>query len=117
MSEWNPVSVEKAIVQVVDEIVSGISKSSETYARFLEADRAYDLALAKAYMRHDGPAHSKKYAAEIATEQERLDRDVADVSYRLVERTNRALEKKLDALRSIGVGVRQAYQEAGRGTW
>lgn len=117
MSEWNPVSVEKAIVKVVDEIALGISKASEAYENFLKANHAYDMAFARAYMSYDGAAHAKKYAAELATEGERLDRDAADVAYRYIERNNKALEKKLDALRSIGVGVRQAYQEAGRGSW
>lgn len=117
MGEWNPVSVEKAIVGVVDDIVEGIRKASDAYDKFLQSDHAYDLAFAKAYMSYDGPAHAKKYAAELATEVERMNRDAADVVYRLVERTNRALEKKLDALRSIGVSVRQAYAEAGRGEW
>lgn len=117
MVEWNPVSVEKAIVSVVDEIVDGIRKASDAYSMFLQSDHAYDVAFAKAYMNYDGPAHAKKYAAELKTEVERTNRDAADVAYRLIERTNRALEKKLDALRSIGVSVRQAYAEAGRGEW
>ena len=117
MSEWNPVSVEKAIIDVVDEIVSGIRKASDAYAQSLSTNHDYDLAFARAYMKYDGPAHAKKYAAELATEQERTGRDAADVAYRYIERTNKALEKKLDALRSIGVSVRQAYAEAGRGQW
>jgi hypothetical protein len=117
MSEWNPVSVEKAIVGVVDEIVAGIRKASDAYSQALATNHDYDLAFARAYMRYEGPAHAKKYAAEIATEEERTSRDAADVAYRYIERTNKALEKKLDALRSIGVSVRQAYAEAGRGDW
>jgi hypothetical protein len=117
MSEWNPVSVEKAIVGVVDEIVAGIRKASDAHSRFLGANQEYDLAFARAYMKYDGPAHAKRYAAEIATEHERTSRDAADVAYRYIERTNKALEKKLDALRSIGVSVRQAYAEAGKGEW
>lgn len=117
MSEWNPVSVERAIVGVVDEIVDGIRKASDAYSRFLVTSHAYDLAFARSYMRYEGPAHAKKYAAELATEQERIDRDAADVAYRLIDRTNKALEKKMDALRSIGVSVRQAYAGAGRGEW
>ena len=117
MSEWNPVSVEKAIVGVVDEIAVGISKASDAYERYLSANHVYDVAFARAYMRYEGAAHAKRYAAELATEDERTARDAADVAYRYVERNNKALEKKLDALRSIGVSVRQAYQEAGRGEW
>lgn len=117
MSDWNPVSVEKAILEAVDGIVDGIRKASTAYETYLKANHAYEYAFAKAYMAYDGPAHAKRYAAEIGTETERIDRDAADVAYRYVERTNRALERKLDALRSIGVSVRQAYQEAGRGQW
>lgn len=117
MSEWNPVSVEKGIIDVIDEISKGIGKASEAYDRYLTMHREYDQAFAKSYMRYEGPAHAKKYAAELDTEVERMNMDAADVVYRLVERTNRALEKKLDALRSIGVSVRQAYQEAGRSSW
>ena len=117
MSEWNPVSVEKAIIEVVDEIVSGIRKASDAYSSFLTTNHDYDLAFARAYMKYDGPAHAKKYAAELATEEQRISRDAADVAYRYIERTNKALEKKLDALRSIGVSVRQAYAEAGKGQW
>ena len=117
MSDWNPVSVEKAILDCVDGIVDGIRKATAAYEKFLTANHEYDYAFAKAYMAYDGPAHAKKYAAELKTDVERTNRDAADVAYRYVERTNKALEKKLDALRSIGVSVRQAYQEAGRGQW
>jgi hypothetical protein len=117
MSEWNPVSVEKAILETVNELAVGIVKASEAYENFLAADREHDVAEARAYMRFEGPAHAKKYAATLETVEERTKRDATDVAYRLVERTNKMLEKKLDALRSIGASVRQAYQEAGRGEW
>ncbi len=117
MSDYNPVRVEKEILETVNEIARGIQVATEGYDRFLEADRIYDLEFAKAYMSYEGAAHAKKYAAEIATDVERTLRDAADVAYRHAERRNKALEKKLDALRSIGVSVRQAYQDAGRGEW
>lgn len=117
MSEWNPASVERAILESVNDIAFGIQKASDAYEQYLKADHAFDLAFAKAYMAYEGAAHAKKYAAEIATEDERCNRDAADVAYRYTERNNKALEKKLDALRSIGASVRQAYQDAGRGEW
>lgn len=115
--DWNPVAIEKAIQATVDEIVAGIRSASDAYDRYLKTNHAYDLEFAKAYMGFDGAVHAKRYAAEIATERQRVDRDAADVAYRYVERTNKALEKKLDALRSIGISVRQAYANAGRGEW
>lgn len=115
--EWNPVSVERAILDTVNELAKGVGAASEAYERFLTCSREYDIAFAKAYMSYEGAAHAKKYAAEIATEVERMSRDAADVVYRLVDRNNKTLEKKLDAMRSVGASVRQAYQDAGRGEW
>lgn len=117
MSDLNPVSVEKTILEIVNDISQAILQGRDALAASLAANRAYDLAYARAYMRFDGAAHAKKYAAEIATEQERIDRDAADVAFRFVDKSARALEKKLDAYRSLGAFVRQAYAEAGRGEW
>lgn len=117
MSELNPVTVEKTILEIVNEISQAIIQGRDALAASLAANRAYDLAYARAYMAYEGAAHAKKYAAEIATEQERIDRDAADVAFRFVDKTARALEKKLDAYRSLGAFVRQAYAEAGRGEW
>lgn len=117
MIELNPVSVEKAILEIVNEIAEMIVQGRDALAASLSANRAYDLAYARAYMGYEGAAHAKKYAAEIKTAQERIDRDAADVAYRFVDKSARALEKKLDAYRSLGAFVRQAYAEAGRGEW
>lgn len=117
MTEWNPVTVEQRISEIVNEIAQGVITATEAYDRFLKADHAYDLSFARAYMAYDGPAHAKKYAAELVTDQERANRDAAEVAYRLADKSNKALEQKLDAIRSIGVSVRQAYAVAGRGEW
>ena len=117
MGDWNPVKVEQQILETVNELARSVGSASEAYEKLLTADREYDLAFAKSYMSYEGAAHAKKYAAEIATEPERIARDVAEAAYRLFDRSNKALERKLDALRSIGASVRQAYQDAGRGEW
>ena len=117
MSELNPVTVEKTILEIVNDISQAILQGRDALAASLAANRAYDLAYARAYMAYEGAAHAKKYAAEIATAQERIDRDAADVAFRFVDKSARALEKKLDAYRSLGAFVRQAYAEAGRGEW
>lgn len=117
MSELNPVSVEKAILEIVNEISDAIIQGRDALSNMLAAKRAFEQAEARAYMRYEGAAHAKKYAAILATEQEAIDRDAAEVAFRFVDRTARALEKKLDAYRSLGAFVRQAYAEAGRGEW
>lgn len=115
MSEWNPAKVEAAIHECSDRIAKGVMKADKAYRLFLEADQAYDLAFAHAYLDAPGPAHAKKYEAEIQTEPSRKKRDEADAAYKLMDRNMKAIQSELDALRSIGTSVRQAYAIAGRG--
>lgn len=115
-SDWNPAKVEEAIGECSRRISDGVSKTDKAYRLFLDADRAYDIAFAHAYLGGDGmPAHERKYRAEIDTEAKRKDRDYADAAYRLMVSNMKAIQSELDALRSIGTSVRQAYAVAGRG--
>lgn len=93
-------------------------KCDAAYREFLKADHAFDMAEARAYLRAreaGAPAHCCEHEATLATEEERAARDVADATYRLMEKNMKALMAELDALRSIGTSVRQAYSVAGRG--
>lgn len=111
----NPVEIETAIREVSTRIAKGVTVCSNTYAAFLDADRMYDRAFAKAYMAHEGPQTEKKYAAELATGEERAVRDEKDAAYRYADRQSRALMEELRALQSVGASVRMAYSVAGRG--
>lgn len=111
----NPVTIEARIRDISERIANSAAVCNERYKAFLTADHDYDLAFARAYMSHTGPAHEKKYDAEIATEDERKDRDVADAAYRYADRLAKALESELRAYQSIGASVRAMYQVAGRG--
>lgn len=111
----NPVQIEQSIRQVADRIARGVSVCSERYATFLTADRDYETAYAYAYLKHEGPAHEKKYAAEIATTNQREGRDIADAAYRYADRKAKALESELRAYQSVGASVRAMYGVAGRG--
>lgn len=117
MSDINPVEVEKTILEIVNEISHGIITYRDALARSLAANREYTLAYARAYMAFDGPAHARRFAADLATEGQLVERDAGEVALRFADRSARALEKKLDAFRSIGASVRQAYGQAGRGEW
>lgn len=81
----------------------------------LDADRLYDAAFARAYMAYSGPAHAKRYAAELETTEEREARDVADAAYRYTDRRTRAYQDELRSLQSINKSVLMAYQTAGVG--
>ena len=115
MTDWNPATVEAAIHKCSQRIAAGVLKADAAYRIFLKADQAYDYFFAKAYLEAVGPAHERKYLAEVATQVERGERDEADAAYRLMDRQMKAIQSELDALRSIGSSVRQAYAVAGRG--
>ena len=117
MSELNPVVVEKTILEILNEISESPIECRDALANALAAKRAFEQAEARAYMAYEGPAHAKKYAAILATEQEAIARDAAEVAHRFIERKSRALDKKLDGFRSLGTYVRQVYENAGRGEW
>lgn len=115
MTDYNPVLVESAIRDCANRIAKGVQVCSERYAAWLDADRFYDRAYAQAYLEAEGPAHEKKYRAELATEQERAERDVADVAYRHADRRARALEAELRGLQSVNKSVVSMFGAAGRG--
>ncbi|WP_100811758.1 hypothetical protein [Microbacterium sp. BR1] len=114
MSEpLNPVQIEAAIREASQRIAKGVSVVSERYRAFLQAEHTLDVAFARAYMAFGGPAHEKRYAAELETIAQREARDDADAAHRYAEKQWRALSSELDALRSIGASVRQAYAAGG----
>lgn len=117
MSELNPVSIEKSLLEISNEMSQLIIQARDGYELQLSSQRAYTLAYAKAYMSYEGPAHCRKYAADLATEKELVDRDAADVAFRYIDRMARFLEKKLSAYQTLSQLVKQAYAVAGRGEW
>lgn len=112
---WSPVDIERHIRDVANRIAKGVGVCADRYRDFLTADREYELAFARAYMNHSGPAHEKKYAAVLATGREREVRDAADVLYRYADRQAKALESELRALQSVGASIREQYRVAGIG--
>ncbi|AYB70419.1 hypothetical protein SEA_MOOSTARD_64 [Mycobacterium phage Moostard] len=117
--EYNPVSIEQEILATVNELSKGIITARDAHEAALAAERAYKRAYAKAFMEHKGPQTEKKIAANIVPEVMDAEdmRDVTDVAYSYAKDLNNTLGKKLDAIRSVGASVRQAYANAGRGEW
>lgn len=115
MTVLTPDQVEQRIGEISNRIANSVKECSDRYRDFMRADLEYDHAYALAYMAHPGPAHEKKYAAEVATRNLRESRDIADVAYRHVERLARALDAELRATQSIGASIRSMYTVAGRG--
>lgn len=115
MTDYNPVQIEAAIRDCVNQIAEGVKICGERYSAWRTAERLYDVAYAYAYIHANGPAHEKKYHAELGTQDEREARDVADAAYRYADRRARALEADLRGWQSTGASVRQMYGAAGRG--
>lgn len=111
----NPVLVEESIRTCAARIANSVTVCGKAYDEFLAADRAYDRAYARAYLAAEGPAHERKYRAELDTSREREDRDVKDAAYRYAERTSKAVEAELRAWQSVGASVRTMFGVAGRG--
>lgn len=111
----NPVDIERHIRDISNRIANAVPVVSKAYGDYLRLDAECDRAVARAYMAHDGPAHEKKHAAELATEAERTARDAADVAYRWAKDKAEALREELRAYQSVGASVRAMYSVAGRG--
>lgn len=105
----NPVDVETAIRDLSNRITNGVRVVSDKHREHLDAERAYDQAFAREYLQAEGPAHERKYRAELATSKERQVMDAAEVMFRYADRQARALENELRALQSIGASIRAMY--------
>lgn len=110
MSEpLNPVQIEARIRELANILSRGIQTVTGALQAHKDALRTFEVEEAKAYMRHEGPAHEKKYAATIATESFRKAADDAEVVWRHADRSARAVESELSAFQSLYKGVIQMY--------
>lgn len=95
------------LVDIASRIENGQRVVAEADERFTSAERAYELAMARALLVADGAnAEARKAKATIATEQERIARDVAGLALRDAKARMRALQDKADLYRSVGSSVR-----------
>ncbi len=109
----NPVDIENGIRSCSDRIAASVRECSARYNAFLDADRAFDQAFAHAYLNADGPAHERKYAAELSTAGEREVRDRADAAFKYADRLAKSIELELRAYQSLGASVRTMYGAVG----
>jgi hypothetical protein len=105
----NPVEIEEAIRVCSQRIHQGVLVVTQEERAARAARRTHDVAYAVAYLDFDGPAHERRYAAEVATQDARAAADDAEVRFRHAERTARAVEAELRAWQSIGASVRLMY--------
>lgn len=109
----NPVTVEQAMKVCTDRIYDGVKVCDERYRLFMEADHAFDVAVAHAMVDEDGPAYLKKHKAVLATIAERKARDEADAAYRYADRLSRAVLAELSQWQSVNRSVTSMYGAVG----
>lgn len=114
-TDWNPVSVEEAIREKANQISQGVNVCDRTYRAYLEADRDFDVAVAKAFMSAEGSVDARKHQTTLATVEARQRRDDAEAAFRYADRRMKALDNELRAYQSIGASVRETYRAAGTG--
>lgn len=112
---WSPVAVEDRLAYIDDQITKGVDALAEAYSAYAHAKNELEKATARAYMAYSGPAHAKKYAAIMATEELRDRLTVADIAYHYAKSYSESLKDQLSAVQSIGASVRAQYEVAGRG--
>ncbi|SDZ57283.1 hypothetical protein SAMN05216215_110719 [Saccharopolyspora shandongensis] len=105
----NPVQIEQNIRACAERIHKGVTVTTDAEREAKRLRREYDAAHSRAYLDHQGPAHEKKYAAELATQDEREAAETAEIAQRYAERTARAVEAELRAWQSVGASVRLMY--------
>lgn len=95
------------LAELAHRIEHGQVVTHQADVRFTEAQRAFELAMAHALLRADGPnAEARKAMATLATQEERIAMDVAGLALRDAQNRMRALRDKADLYRSIGSSVR-----------
>jgi len=109
----NPVDAEHNIQNVANRIAKGVTVITNAESDARAKRRAFDLAFAHAYKNADGPAHERKYTAEIVAMPHREAAEIAELTFKHAERTGKALERELFAWQSILNSVRAMYNTAG----
>lgn len=112
---WNPAQIEQAIRVTSDRIAKGVAVCNKTYMEFLEADHAYDVAVARAFLNAEGSIDARKHQTTLTVIEGRQNRDTADAAYRYADRQAKALENELRAYQSINASIRSQYVVAGVG--
>lgn len=112
---WSPVAIERRLADIDHAISVGVDALADAYDRYADLKNRVEIETARAYMSYSGPAHAKKYAAILATEQLRYELAIADGAYHRSKWKNEGFSEQLKAVQSIGASVRAQYGVAGRG--
>lgn len=105
----SPTAVEKLIQETRGRIHDGVKVVSNARKAYTDAKRKYDQAFAQAFLDYEGPQTEKKYAAELATSDERYDMEIKYLALKHAESLAQTLANDLSALQSISKSVLAMY--------
>ena len=89
-----PFEVERELLELNNHISNAPKIIREYHDRLKEARAEHRIAYAKAYLMADGTQPEKKAQAELATEDQRVALDQAEIEYKFVQDTLQALKAK-----------------------
>ena len=108
-----PMDVERTLVELAARIENGQRVVHKADVAWTEAQREYELAMAHALLRAEGPnAEARKAVAVLATREERIRMDVAGLALRDAQGLLRSLTAVADLWRSVGSSVRASMAVA-----
>lgn len=105
----NPVQIEEAIRACIRRIHEGVKVTSDAEREYRRLNREYDALFAQAYLEAPGPAHEKKYRAQLATRHMRERAEQAEEVFKYAERQAKALDAELRGLQSTNANIRTMY--------
>ena len=111
----NPPEIESKLLALSNDIARGVKIVSDAEKTYVDSQREFDRAKAKAQLEAQGTVAEREAQVELATASQRDQRDQDYLAFQHAKRTLRSLDQRIDALQSIGASVRQAYVVAGRG--
>jgi hypothetical protein len=114
LTEWNPVSIAKAINEASDRLEKSARIIRDCYDLYLQKKRNYTIAMAEA--RQQAPASSFQDRTDQALPRCAalwLEQDDAEVAYKYARDLAAALEKKLSGLQTEAKLIMQAYNVGG----
>lgn len=110
-----PAQVERRLAELDHVLSMGVIELAERHKKYVMLKTEVEIQSAHAYMKYNGPAHAKKSAAIVATEQLRRELAVAESAYHFAKSKLEIVRDQVSCVQSIGASMRASMAMAGAG--
>lgn len=110
-----PTQVERRLAELDHVLSLGVMELAERHKKYVVLKTEVEIETARAYMKFNGAAHAKKYAAILATEHLRRELAVAEAAYHYAKSKLEIVRDQVSCVQSIGASMRASMQMAGAG--